>query len=859
MELPLRVLVLADVVLPLPLAETYTYRLPERLAERVAVGSRIIVPFGSKKIYSAVVVKVYHVTDVDDSHLARLSPYTLKEAVDLLDEAPVLLPDQLWLWRWIADYYLCTLGEVYKASMPGGMKLESESVVEFNPDYDAEVPLGRAEQRLLDLMEHLRRQKVSELQKALADVNLQPEGAKGAKGRSPNVLSVIKSLLDKGALVMHEELQRNYRPKTVNCVRLSEAYFDEARLNQLSDELRRAEKQRNLLRHYLELSKARAALTLKNPSLLVEIEKQTLMEGHSEAALKGLKDRGVLEVYEKEVSRLEQSGNVPSLMGKAGSEAALSPAQQRAYSEIRTALDERDICLLHGVTGSGKTEIYTCLIQDALSRGQQVLYLLPEIVLTAQLVERLRRVFGSRLGVYHSKYPDAERVEVWQKQLSTEPYDIIVGVRSSVFLPFQRLGLVIVDEEHETSFKQQEPAPRYHARNVALVLARHCHAKTVLGTATPSLESYYNAQNGRYGLVTLAERYGEARLPRIEVVDIRQQRHRKEMTGPFSLPLLQAMREALERREQVILFQNRRGYAPQIDCHVCGWTPRCTQCDVTLTLHRNAQRMTCHYCGATYPLPTRCPNCGSQELHTIGYGTERIEDDIQRLFPQARVARMDLDTTRSRQAYERIISDFQHGRTDILVGTQMVTKGLDFERVSLVGILNADTMLNMPDFRSYERSFQMLSQVAGRAGRRRRQGVVILQTKNPTLPVVGQVVANDYAALYRDQAEERSLFRYPPFSRLVYVYLKHRDVRVVEQLAHDAAAALRRSFGERVLGPDTPPVSRVQLLYIRKLVLKVEVTASMAQARSLLRQAQQYLLSLPQYKSAQVYYDVDPC
>ncbi|MBR1788189.1 MAG: primosomal protein N' [Bacteroidaceae bacterium] len=869
MELPLRVLVLADVVLPLPLAETYTYRLPERLAGRVAVGSRIIVPFGSKKIYSAVVVRVYQATDVPDSHPARLSPYTLKEAVDLLDEAPVLLPDQLWLWRWIADYYLCTLGEVYKASMPGGMKLESESVVEFNPDYDAESPLGRAEQYLLDLMEHLRRQKVSELQKALADGTLQPEGGKGAKGRSPNVLSVIKSLLDKGALVMHEELQRNYRPKTVNCVRLSEAYFDEARLNQLSDELRRAEKQRNLLQRYLELSKARAALTLKNRTLLVEIEKPLLMEGHSEAALKGLKDRGVLEVYEKEVSRLQVASAQGMGLSAQGSatqpdaalhslHATLSPAQQRAYGEIRSALDERDICLLHGVTGSGKTEIYTCLIQDALARGQQVLYLLPEIVLTAQLVERLRRVFGSRLGVYHSKYPDAERVEVWQKQLSTEPYDIIVGVRSSVFLPFQRLGLVIVDEEHETSFKQQEPAPRYHARNVALVLARHCHAKTLLGTATPSLESYYNAQNGRYGLVTLAERYGEARLPRIEVVDIRQQRHRKEMTGPFSQPLLQAMREALERREQVILFQNRRGYAPQIDCHVCGWTPRCTQCDVTLTLHRNAQRMTCHYCGATYPLPARCPNCESQELHIVGYGTERIEDEIQRLFPQARVARMDLDTTRSRQAYERIISDFQHGRTDILVGTQMVTKGLDFERVSLVGILNADTMLNMPDFRSYERSFQMLSQVAGRAGRRRRQGVVILQTKNPTLPVVGQVVANDYAALYRDQAEERSLFRYPPFSRLVYVYLKHRDVRVVEQLAHDAAALLRRSFGERVLGPDTPPVSRVQLLYIRKLVLKVEVAASMAQARSLLRQTQHYLLSQPQYKSAQVYYDVDP-
>lgn len=821
---------LVDVVLPLPLAETYTYRLPEQLRGKVSVGSRLVVPFGAKKMYAAIVTGVREEVPSGE--------FTLKTAIDLLDEAPILLPQQLRLWQWIADYYLCSIGEVYKAALPGGLKLESESVVVYNPDYDAEEPLSPSEQHILDLLERLREQKVAELQKSIDRKNIFP---------------VIKSLLEKGAVVMREELKRNYRPRTVHCVRLSEDCFSEARLNALFEELKRAPKQNELLLRYLDLSKASAALTLRNRSLLVEIEKQKLLEGFSEAAFKGLKDRGVFEVYEKQVARIHSAASALPLP-----KVSLSTAQQRAYDEICSRLQTHETCLLHGVTSSGKTEIYIRLIQEQLSMGRQVLYMLPEIVLTAQLVERLKRVFGDRLGVYHSKYPDAERVEVWQKQLSAAPYDIIVGVRSSVFLPFRRLGLVIIDEEHETSFKQQEPAPRYHARSVALVLARQSGAKTLLGTATPSLESYYNAQTGKYGMVTLTERYGQVQLPEIEVVDIRDRRHRKEMKGPFSTDLLRAMREALERREQIILFQNRRGYAPQLECRVCGWTPRCTNCDVTLTHHRDARRMTCHYCGSSFPLPQTCPNCGSDELQNIGYGTERIEDDIQSLFPSARVARMDLDTTRSRTAYESIISDFQHGRTDILVGTQMVTKGLDFERVSVVGILNADTMLNMPDFRSYERAFQMMSQVAGRAGRRSARGRVILQTKHPELSVVRQVVSYDCDSLFRDQLEEREMFRYPPFSRLVYIYLKHRDARTVSALAGDMAAYLRQVFGPRVLGPDTPPVSRIQLLYIRKLVLKIETTASMAEVRKRLRQLQLYLLQLPQYRSAQIYYDVDP-
>ena len=840
MEHPGGILLLADVVLPLPLAETYTYRIPDWLSQRAQVGCRLVVPFGSKKIYSAIIVALYE--KETSSLCGEGMERTLKDAIDLLDEAPVLLPDQLWLWRWIADYYLCTLGEVFKAALPSGMKLESESLVEFNPDYGDASPLTPVEQYVYDLMERLRKQKISELQKSIHD------------GFRSNPLRVIKSLFDKGALIMHEQLQRNYRPKTVHCVRLSETFFDKNRLNNLHEELRRAPKQADLLTRYLALSKASAALTLENPSLLMETEKSILMEGHSEAALKGLLRRGVLEVYEKQVSRLPTPLRGETMEKRP----TLSPAQQQACDQIRAAFLDHSTCLLHGVTGSGKTEIYIHLIQEQLEQGRQVLYMLPEIVLTAQLVERLRRVFGSRLGVYHSKYPDAERVEVWQKQLSPQPYDIIVGVRSSVFLPFQRLGLVVIDEEHETSFKQQDPAPRYHARNVALVLAQHTQAKTLLGTATPSLESYHNAQTGRYALVTLGTRFGQTLLPQIQVVDIRQQRHRKEMKGAFSLPLLRAMREALERREQIILFQNRRGYAPQIECQTCGWNPRCTRCDVALTLHKSGRQLVCHYCGATYPLPPRCPNCESHDLRSLGYGTERIEDEIQRIFPQSRVARMDLDTTRSRQAYEQLLSDFQHGHTDILVGTQMVTKGLDFERVSVVGILNADTMLNQPDFRSHERAFQLLSQVAGRAGRRQHQGLVILQTKSPQHSVVQQVVNNDFPSLYRDQMSERQAFHYPPFTRLFGIVVKHRDALVADRLSLELAALLRQVFGARVLGPDTPAVGRVQSLYIRRLLLKVEVRASMAEARLRLRQIQAHLLSQPPYRSAQVYCDVDP-
>lgn len=510
------------------------------------------------------------------------------------------------------------------------------------------------------------------------------------------------------------------------------------------------------------------------------------------------------------------------------------------------------------MTSSGKTEIYIHLIRQVIQSGKQVLYLLPEIALTTQITERLRRVFGNRLGIYHSKFPDAERVEIWQKQLSENDYDIILGVRSSIFLPFRRLGLVIVDEEHENTYKQQEPAPRYHARNAAMVLASLFGAKTLLGTATPSIETYYNALQGKYGLVELTERHQQIQLPAIEVVDIKELARKKRMTAQFSPLLLQKIREALEQKEQVILFQNRRGFAPMIECRTCGWIPKCKNCDVSLTYHKGLNQLTCHYCGYAEPIPKACPACGGVELVSRGFGTEKVEDSIKEIFPEARIARMDLDTTRTRTAYEKIIADFEEGKTDILIGTQMVSKGLDFDRVSVVGILNADSMLNYPDFRSYERAFQLMAQVAGRAGRKNKQGLVILQTKSPDLPLIHEVVTNNYRSLFDEQIAERHLFKYPPFYRLVYVYLKHRKQEVLDQAADVMARYLRQGLGERILGPDLPLVARIQTLFIKKIMVKVELQASMSKVRAYLRQVQRAIAEDERFRSLLVYYDVDP-
>ena len=656
----------------------------------------------------------------------------------------------------------------------------------------------------------------------------------------------------KAALPSGLKAEDGYKPKTETYIRLTRTYQNVAALHVALNVLARAPRQLEALTSYLELSGWDQAEEGVEPS---EITREELMNASRASAetLRQLENRGMLETYEVEVGRLNHGGEYRPELIK-----ALSAAQQDAYNAILMSMMKRNVTLLHGVTSSGKTEIYIHLIKQALEQKRQVLYLLPEIALTVQMMQRLQRVFGNRLGIYHSKYSDAERVEIWQKQLSKNPYDVILGARSALFLPFQQLGLVIIDEEHETSYKQQDPAPRYHARSAAIMLAQMYGAKVVLGTATPSLESYHNAKTGKYGLVELKHRYKGIELPEIQVVDVADLQHRKMMAGPFSPLLLTRVREALERGEQAILFQNRRGFAPMIECRQCGWVPHCQHCDVSLTLHRQMNQLTCHYCGFTYRVPTECPCCGSTDLRTKGYGTEKIEEQVSEVFPEARVARMDLDTTRTRNAYERIITDFSAGRTNILIGTQMISKGLDFDKVSVVGILNADTMLNYPDFRAYEHAFMMMSQVSGRAGRKGKRGLVILQTKSKDVSVIQQVVHNDYTSLYKDLIAERQMFHYPPYYRLVYVFLKHSHDEVVNTAGIELGSRLRQWFGGRVLGPDKPAVAKVKSQNIRKLVLKLENGIDMKRVREYLLLAQSHILEDKRYASLQIYYDVDP-
>ncbi|MCS2808338.1 primosomal protein N' [Bacteroides fragilis] len=813
-----------DVILPLPLPRCFTYSLPDEGAEEVQIGCRVVVPFGRKKYYTAIVRNVHHYAPTE---------YEVKEISTVLDTSPILLPGQFRFWEWLADYYLCTQGDVYKAALPSGLKLESETIVEYNPDFEADAPLSEREQLVLDLLAKEPEQCVTKLEKE-----------SGLK----NILTVIKSLLDKEALFVKEELRRTYKPKTEARVRLAADASGEENLRRIFDELERAPKQLALLMKYVELSGVLGDGASK------EVSKKELLQraSASPAIFNGLVEKQIFEVYYQEIGRLNR------LVGKTVELNVLNEHQQRAYHEIMQSFQEKNVCLLHGVTSSGKTEVYIHLIEETLRQGRQVLYLLPEIALTTQITERLKRVFGSRLGIYHSKFPDAERVEIWQKQLTEEGYDIILGVRSSVFLPFRNLGLVIVDEEHENTYKQQDPAPRYHARNAAIVLASMYGAKTLLGTATPSVETWQNATTGKFGWVELKERYKEIQLPEIIPVDIKELHRKKRMTGQFSPLLLQYVREALDNKQQVILFQNRRGFAPMIECRTCGWVPKCKNCDVSLTYHKGINQLACHYCGYTYQLPRSCPACEGVELMHRGFGTEKIEDDVKLIFPEASVARMDLDTTRTRSAYEKIIADFEQGKTDILIGTQMVSKGLDFDHVSVVGILNADTMLNYPDFRSYERAFQLMAQVAGRAGRKNKRGRVVLQTKSIDHPIIRQVMTNDYEDMVAGQLAERQMFHYPPYYRMVYVYLKNRNETLLDVMAHTMAEKLRALFGNRILGPDKPPVARIQTLFIRKIVVKIEQNAPMSRARELLLRVQREMIEDERFKSLIVYYDVDP-
>lgn len=765
----------ANIILPLPLDGYFTYGVPDALASRVQNGMRVMVPFGKSKTYVGIVAE--YPVDVPKSaeEVARQGKKKIeyKNIADVLDDSPILLPQQLRLWKWIADYYMSPIGDVYKAALPSGLKAED-----------------------------------------------------------------------------------GFRPRTELFIRLADKYRDEQTLTLLISSMKRAAKQLDVLMTYLRLTGVDNIEHLLPETELREVTREELMnESHASiAVIRSLQEKMILVTYEKEVGRLNH--NIAPHPEKIK---PLNEAQTEAYNHILVQMMGHPVTLLHGVTSSGKTEIYIHLIQKAINEHKQVLYLLPEIALTVQITERLKAVFGNRLGIYHSKYSDAERVEIWKKQLSSNPYDVILGARSAVFLPFHRLGLVIIDEEHEQSFKQQDPAPRYHARSAAIVLAQmYAGAKTLLGTATPSIESYYNAKQGKYGLVELSRRYKDIQLPSIEVVDMKDLYRRKMVSGPFSPRLLSAVRGALERGEQAILFQNRRGFAPMIECRQCGWVPKCPNCDISLTYHKSMNYLSCHYCGYTMKVPEVCPCCESKDIRGRGYGTEKIEDEIRSIFPEARIARMDLDTTHTRNAYERLINDFSTGKNNLLIGTQMVTKGLDFGKVSVVGILNADSMLNYPDFRAYEQAFMMMSQVSGRAGRKGKRGEVILQTKTPDLPVIQYVVHNDYPTFFKELLDERREFHYPPFYHLVYVYLKHRDENIVNTAGVELGSRLRDIFGARVLGPDKPAVARVKTLSIRKIVLKLENGIDYPRVRQYLRGALEAMMKDKRYGALQVYYDVDP-
>lgn len=822
----------ADVVLPLAVAGAYTYRIPPTLVDSLVVGSRVVVPLGKSKRYTGIVIRLHEGNP-------NMEPHKIKDIEEVVDEHPLLLPPQIELWRWMAQYYLCHPGEVMKAALPAGLKLESETLLVATEDADPDDEnLTKTEQALLRALEKPRT--LQEVRKALP---------------LPGLTRAAKHLVECQLIEVEERVSQSFKSKTMVMLRLKEEYHSNEALVQLDEKLKRAGRQREALLIFLEMAGIESGTTLHNFQLLQPVSRHDLQArlDDSPTAIAALVKRGVLESYNVEVGRLKTHKALPEALQHPQSE-----AQQTAHDEIVRLWENHNVVLLHGVTSSGKTEIYIQLIKETLARGEQVLFLLPEIALTTQITDRLGRVFGEQLGVYHSKFPDNERVELWQRQLSDHPFPLILGVRSSLFLPFQRLGLVIVDEEHESSYKQQDPAPRYHARDTAILMAHQAGAKVLLGTATPAVETFANAEAGKYGYVTLTQRYGDVAMPEIVVEDVAELRRKRMMPTPFSPRLRDEIEAALQRGEQAILFLNRRGFSPVLQCRSCGWSPHCTRCDVPLTLHQKFHKMVCHYCGANYDVPTHCPQCEQADLRDMGAGTEKIEAAVETCFPDAKIGRMDLDTTRSRSAYERIIHDFQQGKTNLLVGTQMVTKGLDFGGVSVVGIINADQMLNQCDFRAHERSFQMLSQVAGRAGRRGKQGRVILQTRQPQLPVVQHVVDGDYAAMFRREMAFRQQFRFPPVVRLISIYLKHRDERVVSTAARQLAAWLQPRFGADLLGPDRPHVGYVQLLHIRKLMLKIDPTQSGQEIRQMLRAYRDGLIALPQFKSVMVYFDVDP-
>lgn len=820
----------ADIMLPVPIPKLFTYRIPVDREHIVQVGSRVIVQFGNKKVLTGVIGKL---------HQTPPKKYQARYILEVLDEQAVVHPVQIKHFHWIADYYACTIGEVLNVALPSGLKLSSESKVQLNPEFDLEVFEGNINEKEYRIIEAL----VEKQTLSYNDIsNLLDE---------KNFYHVIKSLIRKQAILIFEEVREKYRPKIVKRVRLSPKYaHDQISLEKLFQELDKQPKQLDVVLRYLQLKPAYQNVEANQKGLL----KSSLNnDSVSTSSVNTLIRNGVLEEFEEIVSRFQPVGPLQE------TKIQLTESQQQAKDQILTHFEDKDAVLLHGVTGSGKTEIYIDLIQDVLSSGGQVLYLLPEIALTTQIVYRLKKIFGDQMGIYHSKFSDNERVEVWQGILDGR-YPLVVGVRSAVLLPFENLGLIIVDEEHEISYKQFDPAPRYHARDVALVLAKMHHAKTLLGSATPSIESYYNALQGKYGLVRLDRRFGNAQLPEIELVDIRRERKRRTMREDFSSVLLQHMEAVLGLEEQVIIFQNRRGYSPYIFCEDCSHIPKCEQCDVSLTYHQFAYELRCHYCGHHEKLHLECEACGSTKLKTAGYGTEKLEEEIQLLIPKAKVQRMDLDTTRKKNSYQQIIDAFAKREMDILVGTQMVSKGLDFDGVSLVGILDADRMIHFPDFRSHERTFQLITQVSGRSGRRDKVGKVIIQTTNLEQPVLHKIVANDYIGLYQEEIAERQEYHYPPFVRLIRITIKNPDKTLCNKAAKQLSENLRSILGlERVLGPEEPLISRLRNQYLMQLMIKLERKQSFIQeAKKIITENCIHLEKDKQLKGTRTVIDVDP-
>ena len=836
-----RVTLFVDVILPLSVPNLYTYRVPYDWNDSIAVGQRVVVQFGKGKLYSALVRRVHEVPP---------KQYAAKYIESILDEFPVVNEKQFALWEWMSGYYMCTIGDVMIAALPGGLRLSSETKLIMHQDYKEKLPntdLSNKEFLILDALEL--RDVLS-----LNDVSAIVE--------QKTVYPLIKSMIEKGIVVIQEELKERYKPKIETFVALAQAYDSEEQLKTLFDQLeKKAGKQLDVLMAFIKLSERYS----KNKKEVKKKDIVKMVDG-ADAAIKGLVKKNVLELYESEVGRLTAFENENKVT-------QLNDIQQQTFDLINKQFNEgKDVALLHGVTSSGKTEIYVKMIEEVLAEGKQVLYLLPEIALTTQIINRLKKYFGEAVGVYHSKFNENERVEVWKNvinasnekrstannQQPTTNIQLIIGARSALFLPFDNLGLIIVDEEHDSSFKQYDPAPRYNARDSAIFLAHIHKAKTLLGSATPSVESYFNAQEGKYGFAEMKQRFGGIQMPEILIADVKEASKRKEMKSHFSPMLLDHIALALQNKEQVILFQNRRGFAPQLECDTCAWVPQCNNCDVSLTYHKNTNQLRCHYCGYSVKPPTKCAACGDTNIKMKGFGTEKIEEELAIFYPAAKIARMDLDTTRSKFAHQHIIQDFEDGNIDILVGTQMVTKGLDFDNVSMVGILNADSMLNFPDFRAFERSYQLMAQVSGRAGRKNKRGKVIIQTHNPDHSIIQNVWNNDYLSMYTNQLLDRKNFHYPPYYRLIEITLIHKDLDLVNASSKFLADQLKIHFAKRVLGPEFPLVSRIRNLYHKNILLKVEREASVVQVKKILNEMITMFKNDTTFKPVRIQLDVDP-